>query len=326
MNAIRYPHTRTRRLVEWPTLGVAAGVYGGFALTTYYFHALPIVVAVLLGAVLLAWHGSLQHETIHGHPFASRRLNALLGSVPLGLIIPYPIYRRTHLFHHRFGGRILTEPYVDPESFYLRPGQLAQASAPMRWLRQANTTLIGRLIVGPLIATGEFLAIEARNLTTERREWRLWVWHTLGIAGVLVWVVEVCHIHPLVYLACFVYPGQSLSLVRSFAEHRANPGPAQRTAVVEANPLISLIFLYNNLHVVHHAWPALPWYQLPSAWRQMKAQHGDVPARSAGLVYAGGYLEIVRRYLVRPVITVEHPGRPALERDATLERAPATAG
>jgi len=327
MNAIQHPaQARTPHLVEWPTLAVAAGVYGGFALTTYYFHALPIVVAVILGAGLLAWHGSLQHETIHGHPFASRRLNALLGGVPLGLVIPYSIYRRTHLFHHRFGGRILTEPYVDPESFYLRPGQLGQASAPMRWLRRANTTLIGRLIVGPWIATSEFLAIEARNLVTERREWRIWVWHALGIAGVLVWVVEVCHIHPLVYLACFVYPGQSLSLVRSFAEHRANPGPAQRTAVVEANPLISLIFLYNNLHVVHHARPALPWYQLPAAWREIKARHGDAPARSAGLVYSGGYLEIVRRYLVRPVITVEHPGRPALERAEALARAPVTAG
>jgi fatty acid desaturase len=323
----RHQRQRSRSLrAEWPTLAVAVCVYGGFALTTYYFQQLPILLGTILGGVLLAWHGSLQHETIHGHPFASRRLNSLLGSVPLGLLIPYPIYRRTHLFHHRFGGRILTEPYVDPESFYLRPGQLAESSAPVRWLRVLNTTLVGRLLFGPLVASAEFLAIEARQLASARGEWRIWGWHLLGVALVLAWVVGVCHIHPLLYLACFVYPGQSLTLLRSFAEHRANPEPSQRTAVVEANALLSLVFLYNNLHVVHHAWPSLPWYRLPAAWREMKARHADAPARSAGLVYGGGYLEIAARYLIRPVICVEHPAPANPGVVATLEDGTITAG
>src|SRR5579883_1950221 len=203
---------RARRPIEWPTLAVAAGVYGGFGLTTWFFHDLPVALVVVLGGLLLAWHGSLQHETIHGHPFASRRLNALLGSIPLGLLIPYPVYRRTHLFHHRFGGRILTEPYVDPESFYLKAGQLAHSSAPLRLLRRVNTTLPGRLILGPFVASGEFIAIELRTLAGDRREWGIWAWHLLGVVAVLAWVVGVCHIHPLVYVACFVYPGQSVSL------------------------------------------------------------------------------------------------------------------
>ena len=105
---------------EPQTLAVAVAIYGGFGLVTWYFHSLPLWIVVPLGAVLIAWHGSLQHETIHGHPFASRRINALLGGVPLSLFIPYPLYRRTHLWHHRFGGRILTDPLVDPESFYLK--------------------------------------------------------------------------------------------------------------------------------------------------------------------------------------------------------------
>ena len=102
-------------------------------------------------------------------------------------------------------------------------------------------------------------------------------------------------------------PGQALTLLRSFAEHRASAEPAQRTAVVEANRLLSLIFLYNNLHVVHHDRPALPWYKLPAAWRKLQADGGDASARTAGMVYAGGYREVVRRYFLRPVIDVEHP-------------------
>ena len=37
----------------------------------------------------------------------------------------------------------------------------------------------------------------------------------------------------LVYVACFIYPGVSLALVRSFAEHRAEQEVGKRTAIVE---------------------------------------------------------------------------------------------
>ena len=300
---------------EPQTLAVAVAIYGGFGLVTWYFHALPLWVAVPLGAMLIAWHGSLQHETIHTHPFASRRLNALLGGVPLSLFIPYTLYRRTHLWHHRFGGRILTDPLVDPETFYLTQGAMAKASSPVRILRRANTTLLGRLILGPFIATGTFLVGPARSLALgEGREWRIWAAHGVAVTTVLLWVVGICRINVFVYIACFVYPGQALTLLRSFAEHRASAEPAQRTAVVEANPLLSLIFLYNNLHVVHHDRPALPWYKLPAAWRKLQADGGDASARTAGMVYAGGYREVVRRYFLRPVIDVEHPPlSPAME-------------
>jgi fatty acid desaturase len=305
---------------EPQTLAVAAAIYGGFGLVTWYFHSLPLWVVVPLGAVLIAWHGSLQHETIHGHPFPSRRLNAFLGGVPLSLFIPYSLYRRTHLWHHRFAGRILTDPLVDPESFYLTQGAMAEASVAVRFLRRANTTLLGRLILGPFIATGTFLAGPARSLALgEGREWRIWAAHGIAVTTVLLWVVGICKINLFVYIACFVYPGQALTLVRSFAEHRASADPAQRTAVVESNPLLSLIFLYNNLHVVHHDRPALPWYKLPAAWRKLQANGGDASARTAGMVYAGGYLEVLRRYLLRPVIDVEHPPlSPAMEQPPSI--------
>jgi fatty acid desaturase len=310
---------------EPQTLAVAAAIYGGFGLVTWYFHALPLWIAVPLGAILIAWHGSLQHETIHSHPFASRRLNALLGGVPLSLFIPYPLYRRTHLWHHRFGGRILTDPLVDPETFYLTHGSLANAGAVGRFLRRANTTLVGRLILGPFIATATFLAGPARSLALgEGREWRVWAAHGIAVTTVLLWVVGICRINVFVYIACFVYPGQSLTLLRSFAEHRASADPAHRTAVVESNRLLSLIFLYNNLHVVHHARPTLPWYELPAAWRVLQAELGDAPARSVGMVYAGGYFEVARRYLLRPVIDVEHPNSPVMEQLPAPRAATAT--
>ena len=112
--------------LNWRTLCVAGLVLGGFVLWSLSFRWLPLWLAAPIGSVLLTWYGSLQHETIHGHPTGSRRINAAIGGLPLSLWVPYPIYRLTHIQHHRHSGRRLTEVGHDPESFYLPPGHLAQ--------------------------------------------------------------------------------------------------------------------------------------------------------------------------------------------------------
>ncbi len=143
--------------LDIPTLGVALATYGGFALVTWFFRDMTVWIAAPLGALLLTWYGSLQHETIHGHPTSSRRLNAALASVPLSLWIPYGSYRATHIQHHRHGGRHLTDVARDPESFYLPSGLLSQIGIVGRALHLANCTLAGRLILGPAICDGQIL-------------------------------------------------------------------------------------------------------------------------------------------------------------------------
>src|ERR1700761_7465626 len=123
--------------INWRTLGVAGVILGGFVLWGFSFAALPLWLAAPLGSVLLAWYGSLQHETIHGHPTSSKRFNTLLGVLPLSLWIPYAVYRETHLRHHRHGGRYLTHAEHDPESFYLSADALVGAGRLKRWLYAA---------------------------------------------------------------------------------------------------------------------------------------------------------------------------------------------
>ena len=53
---------------ELPTWGVAVAIYGSWTVLTLGWATVPIWVAVPAMGWLLAWHGSLQHETIHGHP------------------------------------------------------------------------------------------------------------------------------------------------------------------------------------------------------------------------------------------------------------------
>jgi len=289
--------------LELPTLAVALAIYGGYFAVTWFYADLRWYVSAPLVAVLLAWYGSLQHETIHNHPTPSRRLNALIASLPLSLWIPYGLYRDTHLRHHEHRGRHLTDPVLDPESFYLEPGTASRRSGVLQAVYKANTTLAGRMLLGPILSAYAFWAPEVVALKAgDPHRVAIWSRHVVGVAVVLVWVVGICHIPAWVYLALMVYPSVSLGQLRSFAEHRAHADPLQRTTVVEAHPLLALIFLNNNLHIAHHAHPTLPWYQLPSAWRQMRRSKSE-----AGLIFAGGYAQIVRGYLFRPVISIEHP-------------------
>jgi fatty acid desaturase len=290
-----------RSSVNWRTLCVACLILGGFFLWSLSFGSLPLWLAAPLGTGLLTWYGSLQHETIHGHPTPFRRVNAAIGAIPLSLWVPYPIYRLTHIQHHRHAGRRLTEVGHDPESFYLPPGHLARVGRIRRAILQANCTLAGRLTLGPALAIVTFWSQELRQACADRRRRRIWVVHAFGSAAVLVWVSGVCHVPLLVYVLLVVYPSISLTHLRSFAEHRADDHSRPRTNVVEASPFWSLLFLNNNLHVAHHAHPHVPWHELPRVWRGMRAVNPG-----SGRIF-NGYGEVAREYLLRPFITAEHP-------------------
>ncbi len=298
---------------EWPTLAVAGAIYGGFALVTWFHAALPWWLELALGAYLVAWHASLQHEVVHGHPTRLGWLNRLLVLPNLWLWLPYEIYRDTHLRHHR--DRWLTDPVEDPESYYVAPSRWAALSGPERGLLRARNTLLGRLLLGPLVGVAGFYRREAaRLLRGEPRRLRIWALHGLSVALVLGWVVGVAGMPLSAFLLLYVYPGIALAHLRSFLEHRAHPEVGARTAIVETGPLLALLFLNNNLHAVHHARPRLPWYRLPAVWR---AERAAILRANRGY-HLRGYGGMARRWALRAKEPAVHPlggiARPARAR------------
>ncbi|MBM3532240.1 MAG: fatty acid desaturase [Alphaproteobacteria bacterium] len=272
---------------ELPTWGVAAAIYGAWAGLALAWNALPAWVSIPVMAWLLAWHGSLQHETIHGHPTRIAWINAALGTPPVALWLPYPLYRSSHLTHHC--DEDLTIPAVDPESYYVRAQDWARASAPMRLLLTFHHTLLGRFLLGPALALRRFGGSELAHLA-RGEHLGVWVSHIVFAVPVLAFLWY-CQISPWGYaLAC--YFSISLTQVRSFAEHKASTAAETRTAIVEAAWPMALLFLNNNLHARHHARPDLPWYELPRFHREA--------AIWEGLRYEG-YAEIAARFLVTPV-------------------------
>ncbi|CAN7710245.1 fatty acid desaturase [Rhizobium sp. LjRoot258] len=288
--------------IEWQTVALAIVIYGGFFAATWFWQSLPAVVVIATGSWLIAWHGSLQHEVIHGHPTRNQRINDAIGWPPLSLWLPYTIYREGHLTHHR--DEHLTDPIEDPESSYFTQAAWEKMGGVGRRLAAWNTTLLGRLTLGPLVMIVSFLVQEAALvLNDDRQRAALWARHAIGVAAVLVWVIGICEVPLWLYLFGFVYGGAALSRLRSYAEHRYANHHDERTAIVENTPLFGLLFLYNNLHVLHHKRPEVPWYRIPLLYRRHRNALIDT---NGGLVY-DGYLDIARRFLLKPHDDPRHP-------------------
>ena len=134
-----------KRGVEWPTVALAVCIYGLWLTATFFHNYLPWWALTAVGAWVVAWQLSLQHETIHGHPTRNRRLNATIGCWPLSLWLPYSIYRSTHLAHHR--DENLTDPFEDPESHYWTASGWGGLGPVWRALAYARTTLDRKSVV-----------------------------------------------------------------------------------------------------------------------------------------------------------------------------------
>jgi fatty acid desaturase len=291
------------RRVEWPTVLLAFVIYGLWLLATYFYRDLPWWGLTAIGAWIIAWQLNLQHETIHSHPTRKRRINDAIGCWPLSLWLPYSIYRSTHLAHHRDAN--LTDPFEDPESYYWAETGWRGLGPLGRAFAHARTTFLGRIIFGPAFLIGRFIADLVRDAWRGKRRSRAILGrHLLLCAPVLIWVIAVCGMPLWVYLACFVYPGASLAMVRSFAEHRAAPEEERRTAIVENAWILGPLFLFNNLHAAHHLRSRVPWYQIPRFYRLNRTA---LIERNGGLVYQG-YFDVMRRYLLKPHDSPIHPG------------------
>ena len=293
--------------IEWPTLLLLLVTYAVWATGTTAAFGLSPILGILLTGLAIAQFSSLQHEILHGHPFRSRLLNETLGFPALNLTVPYGRFRDTHLAHHH--DPILTDPYDDPESNYLDPAVWARLPRIHKALFRFNNTLFGRITIGPILGNILWLVTEAkairRNDPGIRRDWALHLGGLLLVAGWL-WAVAM----PWWAYLLAAWLGHALLKIRTYLEHRAHEAARARTVIIEDRGPLALLFLNNNLHVVHHMHPAVPWYRLPALYA---ANRDHYQRRNEGYVYRS-YLDIFRAYLFRAKDPVPHPLMPGPDR------------
>lgn len=288
--------------VEIPTLLLILATYAGWLAVTFAYGRWPLALVAPLVVALITLHSSVQHEIVHGHPTRWRGLNRLFAIVPLSLWLPYERYRHTHHVHHI--DMRLTDPLDDPESWYWTAHDWERLTPLTRAVVRVSQTLAGRVTIGAFWTIGRYLRSEWRAVLANRQGARsLWLEHLLWCIPVIVWVQFVCGIPLWVYLLTMAIPGTSITLIRSFAEHRACPAMRARIAIVEGSWILGPIFLFNNLHSLHHEAPWVPWYQYPERYQRTRER---LIAENGGLVYRT-YFDVARRFLLRAHDSPLHP-------------------
>ena len=287
--------------IEWPTLLLIAIVYVGWLIAGGILYQQSAALALLCMAVLNALHSSLVHEVIHGHPTRNNRVNMALVFMNPALIWPFERYRKMHLCHH--ADERLTDPFDDPESYYRA---LYAYDAFPTWLKVIlglSNTLLGRLILGPLMSTTALVMTDLRAaLCLKAGVVRAWILHLIGLLPILLCVTLVFEIPVWLYLVTACYGGAAIISLRTFAEHQWHETPEGRTIIVESSPL-SILFLNNNLHLVHHKNPRTPWYELPRLYRKNRAYWAKL---NHGYVYPN-YWKLFQSFAVSAKEPVAHP-------------------
>lgn len=290
----------TPKSPEWGTFFLIVLCYAAWLAGLFWLANTSLWLAIPALGVVAALHSSLTHEALHGHPFRAKWLNEALMALPLTLAIPYNRFRDLHLAHHQ--DATLTDPYDDPESNYLDPHIWSGLPRLAQMILSLNNTLLGRMVLGPVLGQVLFMRDEWRGLMRGDRAILLaWAVHLPG-AAVVLWVAAQSAMPVWAYLVA-AYMGLSLLKIRTFLEHRAHEKSRARTVIVEDRGPLAFLFLNNNLHVVHHMNPAAPWYRLPALYRDGKDRY---LACNEAYVYRS-YAQIFRQYFVRAKDPVPHP-------------------
>ena len=280
---------------DWRTFVIAALVYIGWFATVFTHKQTPWWATFALLTWFGAWHLSLQHELVHGHPFRNAKLNAALGSLSVTMWVPFLSFKRDHISHHN---TTLTHPVLDTESYYSLPDRFQNSNQLFRAIYWANRTLVFRLTVWSIFSAVHYFIADAwravRNIGNARAAWLL---HIPALIAVVYIVTNLAGMSMLEYLIGGVFGSHSLNMMRSFAEHKSLGDESTRTAVIDAGRVMSLLMLNNNLHIAHHDEPSAPWYKVPEVAERTRAFER---AENTGVLYKGGYSELIRRFAFKP--------------------------
>ena len=293
-----------KRSIEWPTLILTLCVYVAYAFGAIVVLPVSLVLGLLIMVTAGVLHSSLTHEVLHGHPFNSACVNALLVFPALIIFVPYLRFKDTHLDHHR--DERLTDPYDDPETNFMDPQVWDQLPKWCQSLHLFNNTLLGRMFLGPVLSQLAFMRADLRLiLAGDRRVALGWLLHVPSLIVAYVMVVMVADV-PIWLWVLAAYLSMAILKIRTYLEHRVHDHPRGRSVVVEDRGLLSFLFLNNNFHSVHHAHPGVPWYALP---RLFASKRDRFLAMNDGYHF-GCYGEVIRKFAMNRKDPVAHPNSP----------------
>jgi beta-carotene hydroxylase len=243
-----------RPAIAWPTLALATGALALWALALYTNlpYGLGIVIATLCAYICF----TPMHDATHGATSHSSWFNQFLGTlVGLPLMAPFSAFRVIHLQHHKH----TNEVKYDPDRW---SGTGPTWFLPVKWFTQ------------DLHYYWFYFCFLKRPLKE-----RLQVCFELTLMGILTWSLAQA-LGWSTILSHFILPARLASAALAFAFDYLPHVPHQIPAKVDRfaatrimlNPIFNYLFLNQNYHLVHHLYPAVPFYRYPLAWQQKEKQ------------------------------------------------------
>ena len=214
----------------------------------YWLWEWPHWLCFCVNTIALHCAGTVIHDACHQSAHRNRVMNAMLGhGSALMLVFAFPVFTRVHLQHH---GHV-NHPKDDPDHYVSTGGPL--------WLIAVR-----------------FLYHEV--FFFQRRLWRkyeLLEWFISRlIVGVIVYISVQYHFLGYIlnfwFIPAFVV-GIALGLFFDYLPHRPFAERDRwKNARVYPNPILNILIMGQNYHLIHHLWPSIPWYNYQPSYYLMK--------------------------------------------------------
>lgn len=202
----------------------------------------------LMNVLSLHLSGTVIHDASHNSAHRNRVVNALLGhGSALILGFSFPVFTRVHLQHHAH----VNDPENDPDHFVSTGGPL--------WLIAAR-----------------FFYHEIYFF--KRRLWRNWElleWFlgrfAVGLLVFIAWRFDFLGYIFNYWFSPALVVGIALGLFFDYLPHRPfEDRDRWKNARVYPSPILNLLIMGQNYHLVHHLWPSVPWYKYKPTYEVMQ--------------------------------------------------------
>lgn len=250
--------------VAWPTLALAIILPSAFIAVAAQgiLGRWPLWACSPVLAFVSYAHYTLVHEAIHGNVVAKPRnlawVNTLVGWVgALGLGIGWPLLQRGHVLHHAH-----TNTEEDPDLHV--KGSLLQLIAG--WPQRALVGLVPPILAKP-IAPARYRKLYAALSVSELAQSSVVSLFTLGLLAAAVVTGRVEE-----WLLLWFAPISVASLLLGIFFQWLPHHPFDRfdrygNTRVSLWPGGELLTFHQNLHLVHHLWPSVPFYNYGRLFR-----------------------------------------------------------
>ena len=271
------------------------------------FWAWTVIAGVFYALWLMCTHDAT-HHTLLGWPALEETLARII-SWPM--LWPVGVYSELHRLHHGWNGLDLR----DPERYQWSEPEYQQATPWLQWYIRhqwvINIFVLGGfgIIVKTLMDGRRFQGLLPRlrgQLFTDL------LGMTLVQTGLIttVWLTHTSVLRYLLFWFCLERVVGAIAQLRAHLEHyglwhQANGHLLTQlysSRNLQASPWFSWLISGLNYHAVHHAFPAIPFDQLPEAYRRVQTALGEqgMPAMDIEQGYPSAVRKLIRQFALIP--------------------------